>query len=47
MFVAEPAALLRVLNAPPLAQLETSSAAQGSGIAVPQALARSAEHSAG
>jgi sec-independent protein translocase protein TatC len=35
-------ALLRVLNAP-LAQLETSSAAHGSGIELPQALARSAD----
>src|SRR4051812_828524 len=34
--------LLRVLNAP-LAQLETSSAARGSGIELPQALARSAD----
>jgi sec-independent protein translocase protein TatC len=34
--------LLRVLNAP-LAQLETSSAPQGSGIELPQALARSAD----
>ena len=34
--------LLRVLNAP-LAQLETSSGAQGSGIELPQALARSAD----
>src|SRR3954453_8115423 len=34
--------LLRVLNAP-LAQLETSSAAQGSGIELQQALARSAD----
>ena len=34
--------LLRVLNAP-LAQLETSPAAQGSGIELPQALARSAD----
>src|SRR5919202_4754973 len=33
--------LLRVLNAP-LAQLETSSTARGSGIELPQALARSA-----
>src|SRR3954453_4525699 len=32
--------LLRVLNAP-LAQLETTSTAQGSGIALPQALGRS------
>src|SRR3954454_639341 len=34
--------LLRVLNAP-LAQLETSSAAQGPGVELPQALARSAD----
>src|SRR3954469_20766899 len=34
--------LLRVLNAP-LAQLQTSAAAQGSGIELPQALARSAD----
>src|SRR3954465_3296533 len=34
--------LLRVLNAP-LAQLETSSAAHGSGVQLPQALARSAD----
>src|SRR3954469_19821432 len=34
--------LLRVLNAP-LAQLETSSAAQESGMELPQALARSAD----
>ena len=34
--------LLRVLNAP-LAQLETSSAAQGSGIELPKALARGAD----
>src|SRR3954453_6525402 len=37
--------LLRVLNAP-LAQLETSSAARGSTIELPQALARSADASA-